>query len=87
MKNLQKFAVFVGAGVTLHAVGRQSLETMQKSDGMNYAPVGKPSPVVAAGEFPFAAVALDHGHEAQRCLALLDGHRGVWKACRVDEVG
>lgn len=34
----------------------------QKSDGMNYAPVGKPSPVVAPGEFVFAAVALDHGH-------------------------
>jgi predicted dehydrogenase len=35
---------------------------MQKSDGMNYAPVGKPSPVVKSGEFAFAAVALDHGH-------------------------
>ena len=34
----------------------------QKSDGMNYAPVGKPAPVVRPGEFVFAAVALDHGH-------------------------
>src|SRR5215207_1142393 len=34
----------------------------QKSDGMNYAPVGKPAPVVKPGEFVFAAVALDHGH-------------------------
>jgi predicted dehydrogenase len=35
---------------------------MQKSDGMNYAPKGKPNPVVKAGEFIIAAVALDHGH-------------------------
>jgi predicted dehydrogenase len=34
----------------------------QKSDGMNYAPVGKPAPVVKPGEFIFAALALDHGH-------------------------
>lgn len=35
---------------------------MQKSDGMNYAPVGKPSPVVARGEFAFGVIGLDHGH-------------------------
>lgn len=35
---------------------------MQVSDGMNYAPSGKPNPVVGPGEFIFAAVALDHGH-------------------------
>ncbi len=35
---------------------------MQKSDGMNYAPQGKPSPVVKDGEFIFAAAHLDHGH-------------------------
>ncbi|MEK0315823.1 Gfo/Idh/MocA family protein [Cohnella sp. 56] len=38
------------------------MSDVQKSDGMNYAPKGKPSPVVGAGEFVFAAVALDHGH-------------------------
>ncbi|MFC4101311.1 Gfo/Idh/MocA family protein [Paenibacillus xanthanilyticus] len=35
---------------------------MTKSDGMNYAPKGKPNPVVGPGEFTIAAVALDHGH-------------------------
>ena len=35
---------------------------MQNSDGMNYAPQGKPSPVVKPGEFVFACAALDHGH-------------------------
>lgn len=34
----------------------------QKSDGMNYAPVGKPSLVVEPGQFIFAAAALEHGH-------------------------
>ena len=34
---------------------------MNKNDGMNYAPVGKPQPVVREGEFVFAAAALDHG--------------------------
>ncbi|MEC0373615.1 Gfo/Idh/MocA family protein [Paenibacillus chibensis] len=34
----------------------------QKQDGMNYAPQGKPNPVVKPGEFIFAAAALDHGH-------------------------
>lgn len=35
---------------------------MSERDGMNYAPSGKPAPVVKYGEFVFAAVALDHGH-------------------------
>ncbi len=32
------------------------------ADGMNYAPVGKPAPVVKPGEFVFSATHLDHGH-------------------------
>jgi predicted dehydrogenase len=42
----------------------------QKSDGMNYAPQGKPKPVCKAGEFPFAAVSLDHGHIYGQCNGL-----------------
>jgi predicted dehydrogenase len=45
---------------------------MQKSDGMNYAPEGKPAPVVDRGEFPFAAVALDHGHIYGQCKGLTE---------------
>jgi len=45
---------------------------MQKSDGMNYAPEGKPMPVVERGEFPFAAVALDHGHIYGQCKGLTE---------------
>lgn len=45
---------------------------MQKADGMNYAPQGKPQPVVKKGEFPFAAVALDHGHIYGQCNGLIE---------------
>jgi predicted dehydrogenase len=45
---------------------------IQKSDGMNYAPQGKPSPVVKPGEFTFAAAHLDHGHIYGQCNGLLE---------------
>lgn len=45
---------------------------MQVNDGMNYAPTGKPNPVVGPGEFFFAAVALDHGHIYGMTNALLE---------------
>ncbi|WP_248925276.1 Gfo/Idh/MocA family protein [Paenibacillus hamazuiensis] len=45
---------------------------VQKSDGMNYAPQGKPNPVVSKGEFAFAAVALDHGHIYGMCNGLVE---------------
>jgi len=41
-------------------------------DGMNYAPKGKPNPVVKEGEFTFAAVALDHGHIFGMCNGLVE---------------
>ncbi|WP_127587499.1 Gfo/Idh/MocA family protein [Paenibacillus koleovorans] len=45
---------------------------MQKADGMNYAPQGKPRPVVKPGEFVFAAAALEHGHIYGMCNGLLE---------------
>ena len=45
---------------------------MDKKDGMNYAPKGKPSKVVEAGEFVIAAVALDHGHIYGMCNGLIE---------------
>jgi predicted dehydrogenase len=45
---------------------------MSKSDGMNYAPQGKPAPVVPAGEFVFAVGALDHGHIYGQCVGLTE---------------
>ena len=45
---------------------------MQKSDGMNYAPEGKARPVVNPGDFPIAAVALDHGHIYGMCNGLTE---------------
>lgn len=45
---------------------------MQKSDGMNYAPKGKPNPVVKENEFVIAAIALDHGHVHGMCNGLVE---------------
>lgn len=44
----------------------------QKSDGMNYAPQGKPRPVVKPGEFVFAAAFLEHGHIYGQCNGLIE---------------
>jgi len=41
-------------------------------DGMNYAPKGKPAPVVKPGEFVFAAIGLDHGHIGGMCNGLIE---------------
>ena len=40
--------------------------------GFDYAPKGKPQPVCRPGEFPFAAVALDHGHIYGQCNGLVE---------------
>jgi predicted dehydrogenase len=45
---------------------------MPLSDGMNYAPEGKPSPVCRQGDFPFAAAHLDHGHIYGQCNGLVE---------------
>ncbi len=49
----------------------------QKADGMNYAPQGKPSPVVKPGEFTFAAAHLDHGHIYGQCNGLIEAGAGL----------
>ena len=42
------------------------------SDGANYAPVGKPAPVVKKGEFVFSAMGLYHGHIYGMCNGLTE---------------
>ncbi len=49
-----------------------SAEPVQKAEGMNYAPRGKPNPVVKPGEFNIAAIRLDHGHINGMCNGLLE---------------
>lgn len=44
----------------------------QKPDGMNYAPKGKPRPVVKPGEFVLAATHLEHGHIYGQCNGLTE---------------
>ena len=42
------------------------------ASGMNYAPKGKPNPVVKPGEFVIAAIGLDHGHIGGQCNGLIE---------------
>jgi predicted dehydrogenase len=41
-------------------------------EGSSYAPQGRPAPVVERGEFPFAAVMLEHGHIHGMCNGLTE---------------
>lgn len=52
------------------ATAKNSLVMKNATDGMNYAPQGKPVPVCQPGDFNFAAVALDHGHIHGMCNGL-----------------
>ena len=45
---------------------------MNVSDGMHYAPQGKPEPVVRPGEFVFSAAHIDHGHIYGMCNGLTE---------------
>lgn len=45
---------------------------MSRSDGMNYAPKGKPQAVCEKGDFIFSAMALDHGHIYGMCNGLTE---------------
>lgn len=45
---------------------------MERKEGMNYMPQGKPNPVVKPGEFVFAAVGLDHAHVGGMCNGLIE---------------
>lgn len=45
---------------------------MSRTDGMNYAPKGKPKPVCEKGDFVFSAIALDHGHIYGMCNGLTE---------------
>ncbi|PAW78610.1 MAG: oxidoreductase [Verrucomicrobia bacterium Tous-C9LFEB] len=45
---------------------------MSSKEGFNYAPSGRPQPVVKPGEFIFAAAYLDHGHIFGQCNGLIE---------------
>lgn len=50
----------------------RKLTAVQKADGMNYAPKGKAAPVAGPGDFPIAAVGIDHGHIYGMCNGLVE---------------
>ncbi len=74
----RKFLKTLAAGAASAAVAASSTSAQipppmtQKSDGQNYAPKGKPSPVVKPGEFIVAAAYLDHGHIYGQCNGLTE---------------
>lgn len=45
---------------------------MSRKEGLDYAPTGKPAPVVGKGDFAFAAIGLDHGHIGGMCNGLIE---------------
>jgi predicted dehydrogenase len=45
---------------------------MNRQDGMNYAPKGKPAPVVKSGEFVFSVIGISHGHIYGMCNGLTE---------------
>jgi predicted dehydrogenase len=72
--NRRNFLATGAAGASVLALNALGLKgaAVQTADGMNYAPKGKPSPVVKPGEFAFAATHLDHGHINGMCNALTE---------------
>ncbi len=52
---------------------------MNRADGMNYAPQGKPKPVCKKGEFVFSVIGLHHGHIYGMCNGLIEAG-GVLKS-------
>jgi predicted dehydrogenase len=66
-------STLAASALTSHLRGAQeSSLSFSKADGQNYAPRGKPNPVVKPGEFVFAAVHLDHGHINGMCNGLTE---------------
>jgi predicted dehydrogenase len=72
--NRREFLTATAAGMVAGALTPSALPQVafQRSDGMNYAPLGKPNPVVGPGEFNIAAARLDHGHIYGMCNGLLE---------------
>src|SRR3954468_15419028 len=66
-------STLAASALTSHLRAAQdSSLSFSKADGQNYAPRGKPNPVVKPGEFVFAAVHLDHGHINGMCNGLTE---------------
>ncbi|HVU26030.1 MAG TPA: Gfo/Idh/MocA family oxidoreductase [Opitutus sp.] len=68
----QTAAMLAASSMIPRSAAAESAGAGDAASGMNYAPRGKPNPVVQPGEFVFAAAHLDHGHINGMCSALLD---------------
>ncbi len=72
IQTLAAGAATIAATSSATAIAQTPPPITQKSDGQNYAPNGKPSPVVKPGDFIFAAAYLDHGHIYGQCNGLTE---------------
>jgi predicted dehydrogenase len=72
IKTLAAGTATVAVAASASAQTPPPMTQTQKADGANYAPKGKPNPVVKAGEFVFAAAYLDHGHINGQCNGLIE---------------
>jgi len=71
--NRRDFLSSAAVAMAASSVLPQNLRAVDnKADGMNYAPEGKPNPVVKPGVFIFAAAHLDHGHIYGMCNGLTE---------------
>ncbi len=72
--NRREFLSATAATLAAGALAPRDLPAaeVQRAEGMNYAPQGKPNPVVKPGEFVFAAARLDHGHIYGMCNGLTE---------------
>jgi predicted dehydrogenase len=58
---------------------------LSRSDGMNYAPQGKPQPVCKKGEFVFSVIGLNHGHIYGMCNGLIEAGAVLKSVYDLDE--
>jgi predicted dehydrogenase len=65
-------AMLAAAGAIIPRTFGADASKAEPVSGMNYAPQGKPQPVVKPGEFVFGAAHFDHGHIYGMCSALID---------------
>ncbi|HET7537826.1 MAG TPA: Gfo/Idh/MocA family oxidoreductase [Candidatus Didemnitutus sp.] len=71
-RNFLKTLAAGAATIALPAGFAQNNPPMSQASGQNYAPKGKPHPVVKPGEFTIAAAFLDHGHINGQCNGLTE---------------
>ncbi len=72
-----RFSGIIYGSMRGHGGKDEIVMNINKNNGMNYAPQGKPNPVVKKREFSISAVALDHGHIYGMCNGLSEAGASI----------